>query len=600
MFGKDLANTNLFSDESKKYIDEIIEIKEIYEKNDINDLKNKISSLKKHDLKSSIDFIEKIKAIFEQEYKKRTFSVQNAKKSTFRGTQIYEAGTDFSIISKYIGVSDENIKTKWNNLCKIVENTKELRFYTCVLYMTPENILNEIKDDTVLLGFSQGLKNFSIDAIYEHDAHSKYTGVDQIYHDYESSNYVFPSTLEANTNNEYNEMVINTLYANNKGQNIKLQPDYVIYIKKEDEDEKENNSRWEKTKKVADSFGIPIVVIDRKLVRQSEKEKIEKMYKECTKNLKIESLERIIKKMDHYIARYNQNDIKNIYDSCKNLLKNQKEKKILQEKYENNQMTSNEIIDYLSNKKFEELNKEEQKFILDEINKKIKFEKNTNFDKKIMVVDGKISTTYIFNNKNYYFAKTGIFFDVLDTLEFNGTLSKFIKQINDMSASEFIDFIKNNKDLFSCDERIIDNLAYKENMVVIGDTLLSTSTTIKELFSKLDETIKINDKKQKIKKIKNYLSSNISDEEIVKIVDDTSLEEVSKIKKDMLLRKQKELLEEKKQLIEKNREMAENNQNLEEEGHLMSNGNVNLILISFLIIVILIIVFIITKNIYIN
>ena len=137
-------------------------------------------------------------------------------------------------------------------------------------------------------------------------------------------------------------------------------------------------------------------------------------------------------------------------------------------------------------------------------------------------------------------------------------------------------------------------------MVVIGDTLLSTSTTIKELFSKLDETIKINDKKQKIKKIKNYLSSNISDEEIVKIVDDTSLEEVSKIKKDMLLRKQKELLEEKKQLIEKNREMAENNQNLEEEGHLMSNGNVNLILISFLIIVILIIVFIITKNIYIN
>ena len=328
MFGKDLANTNLFSDESKKYIDEIIEIKEIYEKNDINDLKNKISSLKKHDLKSSIDFIEKIKAIFEQEYKKRTFSVQNAKKSTFRGTQIYEAGTDFSIISKYIGVSDENIKTKWNNLCKIVENTKELRFYTCVLYMTPENILNEIKDDTVLLGFSQGLKNFSIDAIYEHDAHSKYTGVDQIYHDYESSNYVFPSTLEANTNNEYNEMVINTLYANNKGQNIKLQPDYVIYIKKEDEDEKENNSRWEKTKKVADSFGIPIVVIDRKLVRQSEKEKIEKMYKECTKNLKIESLERIIKKMDHYIARYNQNDIKNIYDSCKNLLKNQKEKKI--------------------------------------------------------------------------------------------------------------------------------------------------------------------------------------------------------------------------------------------------------------------------------
>src|SRR5699024_3334016 len=156
------------------------------------------------------------------------------------------------------------------------------RYYTSTSYMTNENLLNQDNEIEITFGFAQGTNNYSFDAIYLHDAHTPFYGGDDIYNDLDGS-YMIPSTLEMNTDNHNNEVVINTLRIDEHGQMTKMQPDYIVYVKGQsdvDLEGLENDTVWEKSKKAASEFGIPIVVIDREKVKQSEKAKIANMSEE--------------------------------------------------------------------------------------------------------------------------------------------------------------------------------------------------------------------------------------------------------------------------------------------------------------------------------
>lgn len=59
--------------------------------------------------------------------------------------------------------------------------------------------------------------------------------------------------METNTDNSYNEVIVNTLGIDEQGQMTKLQPDYVFYIKNQSDIDivgLEDDSVWKKTKKL--------------------------------------------------------------------------------------------------------------------------------------------------------------------------------------------------------------------------------------------------------------------------------------------------------------------------------------------------------------
>ena len=138
------------------------------------------------------------------------------------------------------------------------------------------------------------------------DAQTPYYGGDDIYQDFKGS-YVTPSTLEMNTDNQYNEVVINTLAIDENGQMTKMQPDYIVYISKQSESNLEGlevDPVWEKSKKAASEFGIPIVVIDREKVKEAEREKIANMSEHLVGKPGSNEVLRFVKKVGHYIHRY--------------------------------------------------------------------------------------------------------------------------------------------------------------------------------------------------------------------------------------------------------------------------------------------------------
>ncbi len=142
---------------------------------------------------------------------------------------------------------------------------------------------------------------------YTHgDAQTPYYGGDDIYQDFKGS-YVTPSTLEMNTDNQYNEVVINTLAIDTNGQMTKMQPDYIVYINEQSESKLEGlevDPVWEKSKKAASEFGIPIVVIDREKVKEAEREKIANMSERLVGKPGSNEVLRFVKKVEHYICRY--------------------------------------------------------------------------------------------------------------------------------------------------------------------------------------------------------------------------------------------------------------------------------------------------------
>ena len=313
-FSSDIDSIAVDDEYKLNIIEQIRAIKNIFESNDINILSQigDLNILVQTDLSSSTYLVEETKEIFEQLYKENLYMPKEDDKigsTTYNGKniEIFDANTDFSIIVKRVGVKNENSQEIWNRMTKEGEyGRKDLRYYTCTSYMTDENLLNQDNEIEITFGFAQGTNNYSFDAIYPHDAHTPFSGGDEIYNDLNGS-YMIPSTLEMNTDNRYNEVVINTLGIGENGQMTKMQPDYIVYVKDQsdlDLEGLENDPVWEKSKKAASEFGIPIVVIDREKVRESEKTKIANMSEELKGNTNSNDILRFVKKVEHYISRY--------------------------------------------------------------------------------------------------------------------------------------------------------------------------------------------------------------------------------------------------------------------------------------------------------
>lgn len=318
-FSADIDNISVNDEYQASIVEQIRAIKNIFESNDINILSQVggLDILVETDLSLNTYLIEQTKEIFEQTYKESLYMPQEEDKignTTFNGKniEVFDVNTDFSIIVKRIVINGNNSQEIWNCMTKDGEyGKKDLRYYTCTSYMTDELLLNRDNDIEVILGFAQGTNNYSFDAIYPHDAHTPFYGGDNIYNDLDGS-YMIPSTLEMNTDNNYNEVVINTLKIDEQGQMTKLQPDYVVYIKNQsdiDLEGLEDDSVWEKTKKVASEFGIPIVVVDREKIKESEKAKIANMSETLNGKPSSNEVLKFVKKVEHYISRYGVEDI---------------------------------------------------------------------------------------------------------------------------------------------------------------------------------------------------------------------------------------------------------------------------------------------------
>ncbi len=317
-FSADIDNISVNDEYQASIVEQIKAIRNIFESNDINTLiqVGGLDILVETDLSSSTYLIEQLKEMFEQVYKESLYMPKEDKvgNTTFKGRniEVFDTNTDFSMIVKRIGINDRNSQEIWNGMTKEGEyGQKDLRYYTCCSYMTDENILKRENDIEVILGFAQGTKDYSFDSIYPQDAHTPFYGGDSIYNDLNSS-YMLPSTLETNTDNNYNEVVVNTLGIDKQGQMTKLQPDYVVYIKNQsDIDIKglEDDSVWEKTKKVASEFGIPIIVVDREKIKESEKTKIASMSETLKGIPSSNEVLKFVKKVEHYMNRYGIEDI---------------------------------------------------------------------------------------------------------------------------------------------------------------------------------------------------------------------------------------------------------------------------------------------------
>lgn len=314
-FSADIDSITVDEEYKANIIEQIRAIKNIFESNDINILSQigDLNILVQTDLSSSTYLVEETKEIFEQLYKENLYMPKEDDKigsTTYNGKniEIFDANTDFAIIVKRVGATNENSQEIWKRMTKDGEyGRKDLRYYTCTSYMTDENLLNQDNEIEVTFGFAQGTNNYSFDAIYPHDAHTPFYGGDDIYNNDLNGSYMIPSTLEMNTDNRYNEVVINTLGIGENGQMTKMQPDYIVYVKCQsdlDLEGLENDPVWKKSKKAASEFGIPIVVIDREKVKQSEKAKIANMSEELKGNPNSNEVLRFVKKVEHYISRY--------------------------------------------------------------------------------------------------------------------------------------------------------------------------------------------------------------------------------------------------------------------------------------------------------
>lgn len=322
-FSSDLENIPINDEYQASIVEQVKAIKNIYECNDMNML-NDVSNLDvivKTDLSTSTYLTEETKEIFENLYKENFYMPKEdlkigQVKYNDKSIDIYDADIDFSMIVKRVEDNEENAKKIWNSMTK---TGGQLRYYTSTSYMTDENIADEkfISQDSrpeIILGFAQGTQSYPFDGMYVGDSHTPSHGGDDIYHSLSDrgSSYMTPSTLETNTDNYYNEIVVNTLSVDENGQMTKLQPDYIIYIKKQSDisvEDIEDDNEWEATKKVASEFGIPIVVVDKEKVRQSEKSKIENMSKTITEESSVDDIFKFIQKCEHYKRRYSEEDI---------------------------------------------------------------------------------------------------------------------------------------------------------------------------------------------------------------------------------------------------------------------------------------------------
>lgn len=279
------------------------------------------------ELSQSVALRQEAHSIYENLYQESLYQVDECDRgedTVYDGQNIkvYYPNTDFAMIVKRVRTltdgnsmglslasvgndSFKNYKDAWN--C----SKSTLRFKTSTSYMTPENLMYDLKGDytqasQIMFGFAEGIgSSYSIDEMHNTDAVTPFITGDKLFREANGSEYKTPSVTEACTNKWYNELVINTVSQDENGNPIRMQPSYIVYIQENSQEDRENNLLWEESQKAAQQFGIPIVVLDREKIQLYERQQI---LEGCKCEGGKDDL-KLMSKIWHYINRYGQDSL---------------------------------------------------------------------------------------------------------------------------------------------------------------------------------------------------------------------------------------------------------------------------------------------------
>lgn len=311
IFGDGIEDIETDNYEEIKTIEIIKSIKSVCECYNIDNLKDveNNKNMITVDLPQSVLLRQKIRSIYQRLYQNTLYQINEKDRDgtvSYNGTQIpvYYPKENFAMIVKRVTIINSKEKSynkAWEELGKPV------RYKTSVSYMTPENLL-DMKGmmPQVILGFSQD-QQYSIDEIYNEDSVTPFLYGDKLFRNENDSRYEIPSELEANTCGGNNELVINTLFQDEKGRIRKIKPSYIVYIQESEKENKDNNKLWEMSLKAAKDFEVPIVILDREKIRQQQREQIISKYLELGK-----ADDRLLAKIYHYVQRYGTETLEDV------------------------------------------------------------------------------------------------------------------------------------------------------------------------------------------------------------------------------------------------------------------------------------------------
>lgn len=323
-FSQDIDNVTSKDIHQQNIIEQIKAIKNIFETDNIDVLKQvaDMDIFVEYDLSQSSFLMEQAEELFEDLFKQDLYMPHEKDRigtTVYDGkeVEVFDAGTDLKMIVKTVANgSNRNFREIWNGLTSNIGfgGVTGLRFNTCTSYMTDENLLHKGENyhNTVILGFGDGTKDYSFKGMYNCDKHtSMYDSLKALSND-AGGKFQSPHTLEEDTDNSYNEIVINTISVDEQGNMTKMQPDYVVYIKEHSNltlEDLESDDMWQNSKRFASEFGIPIVIIDREKIMESERKKIIEMTEGIQEEKSSTDAKKILKKVQHYEARYGRDSM---------------------------------------------------------------------------------------------------------------------------------------------------------------------------------------------------------------------------------------------------------------------------------------------------
>ena len=187
------------------------------------------------------------------------------------GVTLLDAGVDFMMILTSLAGEDDlfdfghNMASKWNTASS--SRTHGL----CCSHITNDN-LGVICLGSVILGFSHipeySLGNMGPSDLFSFNKYYNLRDKDNI--KCTGGNKFFPASVMASENRYgYDEILIDRFLLDDKEDKIKLQPDYVVFYKFDDD--YSDSSVYMKSLKVAKDFGIPMVVVDVLKIKDHEK-----------------------------------------------------------------------------------------------------------------------------------------------------------------------------------------------------------------------------------------------------------------------------------------------------------------------------------------
>lgn len=193
------------------------------------------------------------------------------------GVAVFDAGVNFDMIITSLqgdgALYDDfvNMASKWNTAS--MSTSQGL----CASHISSQN-LGVIDLNAPILGFSN-IPSGSLYSMGPNDIFSKTSmfNLKNNYLGYSNRKFIPGSIMSNETRYGYNEILLDRFMINDAYGTIKMQPDYVVYYKFENDFARTNDEIYRRSLKVAKDFNIPIVVVDVPKIKKHEKESIKVM-----------------------------------------------------------------------------------------------------------------------------------------------------------------------------------------------------------------------------------------------------------------------------------------------------------------------------------